>query len=313
MRASTGLATPWNPSAASGTYANIYVWTLAVSGTTVYAGGEFTSIGGQSRSGIAVLDTGTGLATAWNPTAGGTYPSVLSLAVSGATVYAGGAFTSIGGQSKSGFAAIGPADDTAPTVQVLWPNGHSPMRIGSQRQLSWSATDNIAVQSVDLYLSRTGPMGSWELLAAGAPNTGSYLWTVTGPEVTGNNAYLLVNARDYGGNIGTDISNTGFIASDTASANVEPNAGVTAFALGAPAPNPAAGRSLLTFAIPTSTHVHLSLLDVQGREVAVLADGMREPGRYTAALEAGDLRAGIYFARMQAGSTKLTRRVVVLQ
>jgi hypothetical protein len=39
---------------------------------------------------------------------------------------------------------------------------------------------------------------------------------------------------------------------------------------------------------------------------------MRAPGRYTAALEASDLRAGMYFVRMQAGSTKLTRRVVVV-
>ena len=94
---------------------------------------------------------------------------------------------------------------------------------------------------------------------------------------------------------------------------VEPDAGVTAFALVAPAPNPVVGRSLLTFAVPARAAVRLSLVDVQGREVAVLVNGMREPGRYTAALDAGDLRAGIYFVRMQAGRTKLTRRVVVIK
>ena len=59
--------------------------------------------------------------------------------------------------------------------------------------------------------------------------------------------------------------------------------------------------------------MHLSLLDLQGREVAVLAEGMREPGRYTAALEASDLRAGIYFVRMRAKSVDLTRRLVVVK
>ena len=57
----------------------------------------------------------------------------------------------------------------------------------------------------------------------------------------------------------------------------------------------------------------MSLVDIQGREVAVLADGMREPGSHTAALEAGDLRAGIYFVRMKAKGVNLTRRMVVVK
>ena len=40
-----------------------------VSGSTVYAGGSFTSIGGQARNSIAALDATTGAATSWNPNA----------------------------------------------------------------------------------------------------------------------------------------------------------------------------------------------------------------------------------------------------
>jgi len=57
----------------------------------------------------------------------------------------------------------------------------------------------------------------------------------------------------------------------------------------------------------------LTLTDVQGREVAVLADGLREPGRYTSALEASDLHAGMYFVRMQAKGVNFTRRLAVLK
>ena len=69
---------------------------LAVSGSTVYAGGTFSSIGGQSRNRIAALDASTGDATAWDPNASN---AVFALAVSGSTVYAGGDFTTIGGQT----------------------------------------------------------------------------------------------------------------------------------------------------------------------------------------------------------------------
>jgi hypothetical protein len=73
-----------------------------VSGSTVYAGGYFTSIGGQTRNYIAALDE-NGNATAWNPDANS---YVWALAVSGRTVYAGGEFTSIGTDQLSCFAAL---------------------------------------------------------------------------------------------------------------------------------------------------------------------------------------------------------------
>ena len=43
--------------------ANSTVSALAVGGSTVYAGGYFTSIGGRSRNYIAALDPVTGVAT----------------------------------------------------------------------------------------------------------------------------------------------------------------------------------------------------------------------------------------------------------
>ncbi|MBP7551999.1 MAG: Ig-like domain-containing protein [Spirochaetes bacterium] len=97
----TGLATDWNPNVDGDTNNNVSV--LAVSGGNVYAGGFFTSIGGQSRNNIAAIDITTGLATSWNPNAN---YGVSSLTISGSNVYAGGSFTSIGGQSRNRIAAI---------------------------------------------------------------------------------------------------------------------------------------------------------------------------------------------------------------
>jgi predicted small secreted protein len=102
LDAVTGEATSWNP------IANNWVYALAVSGETVYAGGSFSSIGGQWRNGIAAIDAVTGEATSWNPNAsfGDRSPCVYTLAVNGDTVYAGGSFTSIGGQTRNRIAAL---------------------------------------------------------------------------------------------------------------------------------------------------------------------------------------------------------------
>jgi hypothetical protein len=91
------------------------VYALAVSGSTVYAGGYFGSIGGKPRASIAALNAADGSATAWDPS--GSYfggPAVVeALAVGGSTVYAGGVFNSIGGKTRSNIAAISAADGTA--------------------------------------------------------------------------------------------------------------------------------------------------------------------------------------------------------
>ena len=105
LNAATGLATAWNPDAGGG--GTVAVYALAVSGAAVYAGGEFTTIGGQARENIAALNAVTGVASTWNPGVHGiSNPAVLSLAVSGTTVYAGGWFTFAGGQARKGFAAL---------------------------------------------------------------------------------------------------------------------------------------------------------------------------------------------------------------
>src|SRR6266516_3408921 len=82
---------------------------IAVSGTTIYLGGQFThvtTVGGSSqpRAHLAAVDATTGDLLPWAPS---TNLPVDALAVSAAgTVFAGGEFTTVNGQARTRLAAI---------------------------------------------------------------------------------------------------------------------------------------------------------------------------------------------------------------
>src|SRR3954452_13354695 len=88
---------------------------LAVSASTLYVGGAFTSVDGRHRNHIAAVRRTDGRPTSWNPDANNKdLPArVLTLAVSEATVYAGGRFSSIGGRSRDDLAALRSSDGHA--------------------------------------------------------------------------------------------------------------------------------------------------------------------------------------------------------
>jgi sugar lactone lactonase YvrE len=83
------------------------------------------------------------------------------------------------------------------------------------------------------------------------------------------------------------------------------------FTLDRPRPNPGRGPIDVRFALPRESRVRVSVLDVQGREVAVLADGVMPAGRHetTWGARPGDA-AGVYFVRLAAAGRTWTQRVV---
>jgi hypothetical protein len=120
LDATTGSVLAWNP------HANSFVSTLAVappipgvSGNTIYAGGDFTTINEQPRNHLAALDATTAAVADWNPNAGAT---VYALGTSGGTVFAAGSFASIGGQDRNHIAAF---DLSTHTLTAWNPNANS--------------------------------------------------------------------------------------------------------------------------------------------------------------------------------------------
>ncbi len=79
--------------------ANGAVLALALSGDTLFMGGDFTRASGVSRKHLAAVDVISGTASSWNPNAN---DSVRALAVSNATgtLYTGGSFSTLAGSTN---------------------------------------------------------------------------------------------------------------------------------------------------------------------------------------------------------------------
>ena len=84
VSATTGAVDPaWAPSPSS----RVYSLDVSPDGSTLYVGGEFATIGGASRGGLASVATATGAPTAWAPAAG--FPALsLDLSPDGTRLYA---------------------------------------------------------------------------------------------------------------------------------------------------------------------------------------------------------------------------------
>lgn len=83
-------------------------------------------------------------------------------------------------------------------------------------------------------------------------------------------------------------------------------------------PNPSDGNAVIRFGLPEPGDISLSVQDVMGRRVAVLADGHYEAGEFAKEWdgrneEAGGISPGIYFVRLQAGDQVATLKIVFVR
>ena len=88
--------------------------------------------------------------------------------------------------------------------------------------------------------------------------------------------------------------------------------------LEAPSPNPVAGRAILHLAVPRGGRaIRLELIDLGGRIVSVVKDGVLAAGSHTIAWDARDdygapLASGVYLMRLSAAGHSVSRKVLVL-
>ncbi len=78
-------------------------------------------------------------------------------------------------------------------------------------------------------------------------------------------------------------------------------------------PNPFNARIVARFELRDASRIKLSVFDITGREVAVLAEGYYSAGTHRVVFEGRGLASGVYLARMDVGKTNNTKKLILMK
>ncbi|HER43867.1 MAG TPA: hypothetical protein ENO08_05355, partial [Candidatus Eisenbacteria bacterium] len=146
-------------------------------------------------------------------------------------------------------------DTAPPVISGVAPAGGEELAVGEHCAITWTASDNIGVTSIDILLS-TDSGATWsETIVEGTVNSGMYDWTVSEGSSTG--CRIRVIARDSAGLAAYDDSDSDFSKGSSTDGPDSPAAGD--YYLLQNVPNPFNPVTTVYFGLPRSTNVSLSI------------------------------------------------------
>ncbi|HEY3293921.1 MAG TPA: T9SS type A sorting domain-containing protein [bacterium] len=78
-------------------------------------------------------------------------------------------------------------------------------------------------------------------------------------------------------------------------------------------PNPFNNSATITFRVATAERIELTLYDLLGRQVAVLAQGSFSPGEHRLTLDGSRFSSGAYYVHLNSAHTSATKAVILLK
>jgi 3',5'-cyclic AMP phosphodiesterase CpdA len=208
-------------------------------------------------------------------------------------------------------AQLDTTDTEDPVVEVIAPDGGETWDIGTSHDITWNATDNRGVTTIDILLSSDGGGAYSETIATGEANDGSYTWLVDAPPSA--EARVKIIAYDAAANSGEDTSDADLVINDPVAGIVPEVGALTKPVISGNLPNPFSSRTTVRFGIPEEGHVALALYDVAGKRVASLAADTYPAGYHEVVWENnGTAGTGLYFLRLTFGTDEVTHKVIIL-
>ena len=222
-----------------------------------------------------------------------------------------------GGFSNQSGTCIG-ADGISPDVTVVYPNGGEFIETGDTVYVSWIATDNVGVDSVNIWFSENSGT-DYLLLSGGEANDSTFMWIA--PISISDSCLIKIVAYDAALNEGEDSSDAVFSVKDLTDVEDDedqPDIPVLVNALEQNYPNPFNGHTTLAYTIARKCAVEMRIFDTAGRQIRTLEDRDRDPGRHIVTWNGKDdagrpVTSGVYFCRIKAGKFRQTRKIVYLR
>jgi flagellar hook assembly protein FlgD len=118
---------------------------------------------------------------------------------------------------------------------------------------------------------------------------------------------------------GVDMTTRGEMTIGMASGVADKDAGVVnGFALGNNYPNPFNPETVISYSVPASGEVSLSIFNTLGQKVRTLVDGGTAAGTYKATWDGRNdygqlMSSGIYYYTLKSANTAITKRMVFLK
>jgi hypothetical protein len=78
-------------------------------------------------------------------------------------------------------------------------------------------------------------------------------------------------------------------------------------------PNPFNPSSAISYSLPRSMHVRLSVYDALGRQVATLIDGLESAGTHRTVVDASGWASGVYMYALETEASTVTKKMIVLK
>ncbi len=78
-------------------------------------------------------------------------------------------------------------------------------------------------------------------------------------------------------------------------------------------PNPFMKKTIITYSVPRTVKVKLTLYDLSGRVVRTFVDRESKPGYYTISFDSKELTSGVYFLKFKADKFKAVQKLILMK